>query len=333
MNRKTFLISFFFFLASISGALFYFAFFKTNIHSRDERLYLGEETSYELFLKKLRREKIIDNFTSFKIAARAFELRGRNIKQGSYKINKDFSNLEFLKKITRGEQDPLKITIGQYETKEELAEYLGKRFMFDKNDLLRLLNDEDFLKKYGVNKNSVLTLFLANTYQMYWNISLQKFFDRIYKEFKNFWTKEKLERAKEINLSPNEVVILASIVEKEIVRPEEASAIAGVFVNRLNKKMRLQSDPTTFYAMKYDPKKNDVYTCMRGAKSGYNTYRFSGLPIGPICIPSLKTIDAVLNYEKHDFLFFVTAPDRSHHLFAQTFHNHRKNINYTFKRK
>ncbi|MDR2402291.1 MAG: endolytic transglycosylase MltG [Cytophagales bacterium] len=332
MNKKNILISLFSFVVLSFGVFFYFVFFQINIYSCDKRLNLGEETSYELFLKKLQKEEIVSNLSSLKIAMQVFRWRNRGVKQGSYKINKDFSNFEFLNKITRGEQDPLKITVRHYETKEELAEYLGRHLMFDEKDFLQLLNNEEFLKKYNVNKNNVLTLFIANTYQVYWNISLQKFFDRIDKEFKNFWTKEKSEKAQNLKLTPNEVIILASIVEKEIVRQEEASVIAGVFINRLAKKMRLQSDPTTFYARKYDSQKNDVSSCMRGAKSGYNTYRFAGLPIGPICIPSLRTIDAVLNYEKHDFLFFVTAPDRTHHLLTQTFQNHRKNINYTFKK-
>ena len=288
--------------------------------------------SYKLFLRNLNKNKIVKNPYSLKIVASLFKKRNRSLKCGSYKLDRDFSNIDFLNKITKGEQDPVQITIGYHETKEELVKYLCKHLLFSENDITKFLNNENFLDKYNVNSNTVLTLFLPNTYQMYWNITLENFFDRIYREFNVFWTKERRKKAKEINLTPNEVIILASIVDKEIVRQEEASAIAGVFINRLRKKMRLQSDPTTFYAKKYDPQENDGHSVMRGIKSKYNTYRYNGLPIGPICIPRLRTIDAVLNYEKHDFLFFVTAPDRSHHIFSQTYQGHLKNVNLTFRK-
>lgn len=332
MNKKFFVSILSFFIFS-SIVFTYFVFFKTNIKNHHTRLNFNGKHSYDTLWDVVREKDLSINIFSLKVAAQFFKLRKKNIKQGSYKIDRDLSNFDFLNKLTKGEQDPVIITISQYETKEELAKYISSRLMLTEETLLQYFNDEQFLKRYGVDKMNVLNMFLANTYYVYWNISVQKFFDKMYNEFKNFWTPERLRKANDIGLTSNQVMILASIVQKEIIHPEEASIIAGVFINRLNKNMRLQSDPTTFYAQKYDPQPNDDYSFMRGARSKFNTYRYGGLPIGPICTPSLNVIDAVLNYDKHDFLFFVTAPDRSHHLFSQTFQGHRKNINFTFKKK
>lgn len=327
--KKRILISGICSVVALGGIFIHFVFFSPNTRKAHGRLELKEKTSCGSLLKELKKKRIINNTLSFKIAASFF--RKRLAKQGSYKINENISNFELLNKLTRGEQDPIKITIGPFDTLEELAKYLDQRLLFSKKEFLDFCHDENLLKEYNVNENTVLTLFLSNTYQFYWNVPVEKFFDKMFSEFNTFWTKERLDKAKNMKFTPNEIIILASIVEKEIVRKEEASRVAGVFINRLKSKMRLQSCPTTFYARKYDPKDGDNDKIMRCAKSRYNTYRYGGLPIGPICIPSLQTIDAVLNYEKHDFLFFVTAPDRTHHLFAQTFDNHRKNIRYTFR--
>lgn len=328
--KKGILISCAFF-GGISLALAsYSIFFSPNTYASNKRFELTEKTSCEQLLKKIKKEKIIKNSLSFKIASLFF--RKRFAKQGSYKIDENISNFKLLNKLTKGEQDPVDVTIGNFETINELAKYLDTHLLFSGKEFLDFCLDENFLKKYKVNKYTVITLFLPNTYQFYWNVSVKKFFERMVAEFNNFWTKEKKDKAQAIKLNPNEVIILASMVEKEIAKQDEASRIAGVFVNRLKKKMRLQSDPTIFYARKYDPQVGDNNTTMLGTKSKYSTYRYGGLPIGAICIPSLQTINAVLNYEKHDFLFFVTAPDRIHHLFSQTFAHHKKNIYYTFKK-
>ncbi len=330
MKIKKFLLLGLISFAILGGIFIYFIFFSPNTNEGNERLEFSEKTSCKYLYKELKRKKIIKNSLSFKIAA--FFFRKRFAKQGSYKINENISNFKLLNKLTRGEQDPVKVTICQCETLLELAKYLDQHLLFSEEDFLDFCRDKNFFKKYNVNENTILTLFLPYTYQFYWNVSVEKFFHKISNEFNNFWTQERLDKAKAMGLTPTEVIVLASIIEKEIVKKEEAERIAGVFINRLKIKMRLQSDPTTFYARKYDPQDGDNDKIMRCAKSRYNTYRYGGLPIGPICIPSLKTIDAVLNYEKHNFLFFVTAPDKTHHLFAQTFENHRKNIRYTFKK-
>ena len=317
-------------IAVCATLLLYLTFFRINVPKSDVRLNFNERTEFsKLFTKK----DLVKNTWSLKLAAWAFKMRKRSIREGSYKIDRDFSNLDFLNKLTRGEQSPVKVCIGQQETKEELAKYLATKLRCTEEEWLKAFNDEEFLKNYGLNKYNVLSIFVPNTYQVYWNISIPKFFEKMQREFDKFWTQEKIEKARDAKLSPRGVMILASMVQKEIVRDAEASIVAGVFINRLRKKMRLQSDPTVFYARKNDHQPGDDYSCMRGAKSKFNTYRYWGLPVGPICIPSVKNINAVLNYAKHDFLYFVTSRDRSFHLFSQTYQQHKKNIIYTFTKR
>jgi UPF0755 protein len=195
------------------------------------------------------------------------------------------------------------------------------------DSLLFLLNNDDELEIYRLNKENVLTVFIPNTYQFWWNTSADEFMKRMYKEYRKFWDKNRMEKAANMGLTPTEAGILASIVEEENHRTDEQAKIAGVYVNRLKKGMYLQADPTVKFALQDFGRKRLLYADLK-VDSPYNTYRHAGLPPGPIRIPDPVCIDKVLNYEKHNYLFMCAKEDFSgYHNFAETAAGHGVNVN------
>jgi UPF0755 protein len=188
-----------------------------------------------------------------------------------------------------------------------------------------MLSSYDFASKYGFNEQTIMTMFIPNTYEFYWNTSADEFFERMADEYKKFWTDERKQKAKNIGLSQSEVSILASIVELETQKKDERPTVAGVYINRLKKKMLLQADPTVVFALG-DFTINRVLKIHLETDSPYNTYKYSGLPPGPIYLPSISSIDAVLNFENHDYIYFCAKEDFSgYHNFAKTLAQHNEN--------
>mgnify|MGYP003689776929 FL=1 len=197
--------------------------------------------------------------------------------------------------------------------------------------MIRAFTDEKFLKENGFNKENILSIFIPNSYEVYWNVEPNQLRDKMFSEYQKFWNDNRIQKAKKIGWSKLEVTNLASIVQKESIKIDERPTIAGVYINRLNKRMRLQADPTVIYSIKDYYKNFDtiirrvLYRDLR-LKSRYNTYRINGLPPGPIAMPDISAIDAVLNYEKHNYIFFVADPyNRGYHLFARNLTEHNRN--------
>jgi UPF0755 protein len=187
------------------------------------------------------------------------------------------------------------------------------------------LNNEEKLQNFHVNTETVLSIFIPNTYQLWWNIQTEAFVERMYKEYQKFWSETRLGKAKAMNLSPTEVVILASIVEEENHKTDEQPRIAGVYMNRLQKGMLLQADPSVKFALQDFGRKRLLNSDLT-IDSPYNTYKYTGLPPGTIRIPSPTTVDAVLNYEKHTYIFMCAKDDLSgYHNFATTLSQHNEN--------
>ena len=183
----------------------------------------------------------------------------------------------------------------------------------------------DLIDKYGFVRETFPAMFIPNTYEFYWNTSAERFIQRMNGEYKIFWSDDRIAKAENLKLKPVEVSVLASIIELESMHNDENQTIAGVFINRLKKGMPLQSDPTIIFAWQ-DFSIRRVLNKHREIKSPYNTYRNRGLPPGPICIPSISSIDAVLNYEKHNYLYFCAKDDFSgYHNFAGTLSEHNRN--------
>jgi UPF0755 protein len=227
--------------------------------------------------------------------------------------------------LRKGEQEPVHFTLNAVHTKVQLASRVGGKLEADSIALLNMLNDDAYLSRYGMNVNTILSLFVPQTYEFYWTTSAEAFMERMAREYKKFWNEERKGKARAIGLSQTEVVTLASIVEEEQSRfDDEKPLIAGVYMNRLKAHMPLQSDPTVRYALG-DFSVNRVLSEDLRTPSPYNTYLHAGLPPGPICFPEPSSVDAVLNYKKHNYIYMCAEFGTGRHHFAETFEQHKLN--------
>ena len=250
-----------------------------------------------------------------------------NIKPGQYKIKKGMSNLDIIRMLRNGSQDPVNLVINKFRTREELAGFIGRKLECDSIDILKFFNSPDSTQKFGLDTNNILTAVIPNTYTMYWNMSAPKLMRRLYSERETFWNKERESKLSQINLTREQVYIMASIVEEETNKQEEKPIIASVYLNRLKKNMRLSADPTIKFALRNFALKRITLKQIDACEdSPYNTYRKYGLPPGPISTPSEKSIDAVLNVANTDYLFFCAKADFSgYHSFASNEKDHFRN--------
>jgi UPF0755 protein len=208
--------------------------------------------------------------------------------------------------------------------KEELAGRVSLQIEADSMSLIKCWNDREYLKSLNTSPEKILMIFLPNTYEFWWTTDAYEFTTRMYREFQKFWDEERKQKARSARLNIEEVITLASIVEKETQKNDEKPVIAGVYLNRLQKDWPLQADPTVVYAWG-DFGMKRVLTIHTKINSPYNTYINRGLPPGPICMPSIASIDAVLNYQKHDYMFFCAKADNSgYHSFSRTLAEHNR---------
>ena len=266
--------------------------------------------------------------TFYRVAKRLDYLE--NKKTGRFKISKGLGNKDIISAL-RFNNTPLTITFNNQERVENLAGRLSKQIYQDSISLINSFKDKIFLKENNFTTENILSMFIPNSYEVYWNIGADEIRDKMLIEYNKFWNDERSEKAKKLNLSKLQVISLASIVQKESVKVDERPTIAGVYINRLKRNMRLQADPTVIYSIKDYYKNFDtiirrvLYRDLR-LNSKYNTYRVNGLPPGPISMPDISSIDAVLNYENHKYIFFVADPyNPGYHLFARNLSEHNKN--------
>jgi UPF0755 protein len=233
--------------------------------------------------------------------------------------------VELVRKLRNGQQDPVKLQFNSLRTKEQLAGRIAEQIMADSMSLITLMNDPEFLKQYEVTPATVISLFIPNTYEVFWNIKAENLFKRMKKEYDHFWTSERKAKAAAIPMTQEEVIILASIIQEETNKKSEYPIIAGLYINRLRKKMPLQACPTVKYAVGDFTLQRILHKHLK-VDSPYNTYKYPGLPPGPIRTPSTICIDAVLNYEKHDYLYMAAdASLNGGHAFAKTGAEHMRN--------
>jgi UPF0755 protein len=250
-----------------------------------------------------------------------------HIKPGQYVFQKGMSNLDMVRMLRNGSQSPVNLVINKFRTREEIAGYMGKKLECDSSEIIAFFNNPDSARFFGLDTNNILTAIIPNTYTLYWNTSAPKLMRRLYSETESFWTKEREAKLKEINLTKSDAYILASIIEEETNKLDEKPVMASVYLNRLRKNMRLSADPTIKFALRnFGLKRITIKLIDQCGDSPYNTYRRTGLPPGPICTPSEKTIDAVLNEAKTDYLFFCARADFSgYHSFASNEQDHFRN--------
>jgi UPF0755 protein len=316
-----------FVLAGIKIAGIYREIYGPNIETPEKKeFYINIPTgsSYHDVVALLEMSNIIQNRQTFDWAAKKKKYP-ENIHPGRYRIANHMSNNELINMLRSGIQEPVNLVINVARTPDDLAGKIADQIEARKEDLLKLMTDDEYLKQYGFDKRSVLGMFLPNTYEFWWNTNAEVFFKRMNKEYNKFWNRERTGRAREINLTKNQVITLASIIINETNKEDEYRRIAGVYINRLNQGIRLQADPTVKFALG-DFERQRILKTDTYIDSPYNTYMHDGLPPGPIAIPTVKAIDSVLKYEKHDYLYFCAKEDFSgYHNFARTLSQHNQN--------
>jgi UPF0755 protein len=287
-------------------------------------LYIPTGATYSEVIGLLEISGAIKNPDNFKWLA---EKKGYpdKVKPGHYQLKDGMSNNELVNMLRSGLQTPVRLTFSNVRNKQHLAGIVSNTIEADSAVLLNLLNDNNVLSDFGFDTATVYAMIIPNTYEMWWNTNAYEFLERMHMEYENFWNKDRKEKARQAGLSPVEVATLASIVDEETVREDEKPVVAGLYINRLKRNMRLQADPTIKFVIG-DFSINRVLSRDLKIDSPYNTYIYAGLPPGPIRFPSVSGIEAVLNYEKHDYLYMCARDDFSgYHNFAKTLQEH--NIN------
>lgn len=250
-----------------------------------------------------------------------------NFKPGKYELIKGMNNNDLVNSL-RVNNLPIKVSFNNQESLASLAGRVATQIETDSIALITAFKDEHFLKEKDFDIKTALGMYIANSYELFWNTSAEAFRNRMYNEYTRFWTKERLLKAQQIGLNKDEVISLAAIVQKETVKIDERPRVAGVYMNRINKKMLLQADPTVVYAVKVATGiqlKRVLYEHLK-LNSEYNTYIHIGVPPGPITMPDVSAIDAVLNYEKHGYYYFVANTKKmGYHQFAKTLSQHNRN--------
>ena len=293
------------------------------INAEDKFIIIEENTDFNELIKKLEDDTLINDILSFSFLSKLMEYQ-ENIKIGAYKVKMNMSNYEMITMLRSGNQTPIKLTFSYARKIEDLAEKITTKLKMSKDDLLNYLN-ENINNYNGFKKTDIISIFLPDTYEVYWNISPEKLTNKMYSEYKKFWNEERLSKLDKINLNQKEAIVLASIVASESRMLDEADRIAGLYINRLNRNMRLQADPTLIFAAN-DFTIRRVLNKHKKIKSPYNTYIHRGLPPGPIRLASKKYIDAVLNYEKHNYIYMCAKEDFSgYHAFATNLSDHNRN--------
>lgn len=312
------------FIASLAlASKFYLRFFAPNVNDREKYFYVHSGWTFNDVYKSIREKGVVQDSLSFVEASK--QMGYRRIKPGKYRLHSAMGNRAFINMLKAGNQEPVSLRFHNLRLKSEFITYISNKLELDSSSLAQLLNSSSFLKPYGFTPENVYCMFIPNTYQLYWNISSEEFFKRMYHEYKKFWTPTRLEQARKIGLSPVQVSIMASIVRAEALHEDEMPMIAGLYMNRYSKQMKLEADPTVIFA-------NGNFAIHRVLnkqllkQSLYNTYLFVGLPPGPITMPSIKAINAVLAYTKHPYLYMCAKEDFSgYHNYAVTMGQHLLN--------
>jgi UPF0755 protein len=313
--------------AASSVYYLYTSIYSPNIKLDDRKsifFYVPTGSDFESVINSLDEKGIIKNINTFKWLAQ-LKKYDQNIRPGRYRILNNMNNNALINLLRAGIQEPIKLTFSHARDKEKLAGILARQIEADSISIIRYLNNSEFLKQYSLRPNTALCLFIPNTYEVYWNTSAEQLLKRMGDEYQRFWTEERLNKARNLNLSRAQVSILASIVQQESNVSDERPVIAGVYLNRLRKGMLLQADPTVVFAVG-DFTIKRVLTVHTQYDSPYNTYKYTGLPPGPICMPTINAIDAVLNARQHSYIYFCAKEDFSgRHNFATTLQEHERN--------
>lgn len=327
MKKKVLLsLSILFIIGCCFVGILYYTIWGTNVNTDDSNnvFYINTGSDFKTVLRDLTEKKIIKNKQTFELTSKLMKFDSGNIKPGKYNIPDNINNRNLIQKFRSGLQDPINVTIGNVRNLDKLIGDMSKQFEFDSIDFVRYISDST--SRPDFDNANLISLFIPDTYSMYWNNSPQTVVKRMQKEYDAFWSNnDRTLKAASLNLSTQEVMTLASIVEKETNYNPEKARIAGVYLNRISRNIPLQADPTVVFAVGDFTIRRVLNKHLR-YKSPYNTYMNLGLPPGPICLPSKSSIDAVLNYEKHGYIYFCAKTGyEGQHVFAKTLTQHNRN--------
>lgn len=294
----------------------------TSFDQPKKTLYIATNAANkQAILDSLSKNDILKNDGYFSWLANRMDY-WQKIKAGKYEIKKGSSLVTIIRMLRNGQQAPVNLVITKLRTKEDFARLAGNKFESDSLAMIQFLNSDDSLKAFGKTNETAMTALLPDTYRFFWNTSSKKIYEKLIEEEKKFWSEERVQKANSLGLTAIESYILASIVDEETNASAEKGTIASVYLNRINKKMPLQADPTIRFALN-DFTIKRVYGDHLKVSSPYNTYQHTGLPPGPICTPSKKTIDAVLNAPSTEYLYFVADSSfNGRHAFSTTYREH-----------
>ena len=304
-------------------AIFYFFSSDTNFSENKKVFYIKTNSSFPEVINNLVAEGIVKNPAVFQWVSKIAGYE-KKIRPGKYLIEKGSSIYSIVKKLRRGNQTAINLVINKLRTKEDFAKKIGDNFECDSANFMAILSNNDSLKKYELDSNTVMSAVIPNTYQILWNTSASGILKKLHDQQEIFWNDERRQKSKALHLSPIEAYTLASIVEEETNQEADKGKIASVYLNRLKIGMNLAADPTIKFAMR-DFSLKRIYFKHLHYPSPYNTYLNVGLPPGPICTPSTKTIDAILNSPSTSYLFFVAKPDlKGFSNFSTTYKEHMR---------
>lgn len=302
----------------------YFSFFRSNTTNNQSVIVtVPYKASYAQLIDSLQAKQLLRSEKTFRWTTKI--MRYKTIRHGHYSVDPHLSNMSLIRLLRAGQHYPVSFSFNNVRVIEQFVQKVGHQFFFEPEELQRLLQDSLFLSQYGFTTATLPALFIPDRYEIYYDITAEKFIEKMVYYYHQFWNDERKAKAQEIGLSPVEVATLASIVEEENYRPEEKAIIAGLYMNRLHKGMLLQADPTVKFAIGDFARKRILNVDLQ-VDSPYNTYKYQGLPPGPIRIPEASTMDSVLHYAKHDYLFMCAKEDLSgYHNFTKSAVVHAQN--------
>lgn len=309
--------------ALIIGGYYYFV-LRPNIVVKDDGIvYIQPGDSFETVLLMLQSKGYVKNKYTLRSVARLKKYPSA-IKSGRFRLRNGMNNNELVNILRSGKQEPIQFTFNNIRTLEDFAGTLARQLSLDSLCFLQLARDYGYVKKWGFTPENFIGMFIPNTYQIYWNTPIEELMKRMNMEYHKFWNEERLSKARKEGLSPMDVMIIASIVEEETNKTDEYPIIAGVYINRLKKGWKLEACPTLKFALGDFTLKRVLEKHME-TDSPYNTYKNIGLPPGPVRMPSIRVIDATLNYQHHDYMFFCAKSDFSgSHYFSRTLREHNR---------
>lgn len=300
--------------------------FTPNVKVDSYELFIVEGTDYASVLDQLKADDVLIDAAAFDLVSRLMRYQKTSVPAGRYIIKSGMSNRQLVGKLRAGNQDAIKVVFNNLRTIPKLAGQLSSNILLDSIAILNALNNPELLTNHGVTKEGLMSLFIPNTYEYYWDVSAEDLLQKLITEGERFWKKEdRMTKLEALGMTKNEVYTLASIVEKESNNKAERPTVAGVYLNRVERGIPLQADPTVVFAVG-DFSIRRVLNKHLKYESPYNTYINQGLPPGPIYMPSINSIDAVLANEDHDYIFFCAKPGyNSGHLFAKNNAQHSAN--------